>query len=196
MKVVGLSGKACAGKNFVADIFLEKGFELIDVDKLGHIALKNKKDEIVRAFSDFDILNKNNEIDRKKLGNIVFSNKKKLRLLESIVHPEIKLMCIDIINNTSKNVILNAAILQRGKLVELCDNIIFVKASLLLRFKRSKKRDKRNFIWFLIREFAQLDINIKKLKREKEVYVIDNNLSNSEIYRQIVKYCDIFIDGK
>ncbi len=191
MIVIGLTGKACAGKNQVASVFEEKGFLVIDVDKLGHKALVDKKNEVVKAFGT-KILD-NEVIDRKKLGNIVFSSKSQLRTLESIVHPYIKQLCIDIIESSNRNVVLNAAILQRGNLVELCSNVIFVKASIFSRYKRSKIRDKRNLIWFLKRELSQKDISIKNLKRNLEVFILDNKKTKKEIYRQIDNYCDIFI---
>ncbi|MGD1823140.1 MAG: dephospho-CoA kinase [Pleomorphochaeta sp.] len=190
MRVIGLTGKACSGKNYVAQIFEDKGFNVIDVDKLGHKALIDKQDKIVKAFGE-KIL-ENNIINRKTLGNIVFSSPEKLKLLESIVHPYIKLLCIDLIKNSEKDIILNAAILQRGKLVELCDNVIFVKAPFFLRYKRSKTRDKRSFIWFLKRDLSQKDINIKELKKEIDVNILINKSSENEIYRQIVNICGIF----
>lgn len=194
MIVIGLTGKACAGKNQVASVFEEKGFLVIDVDKLGHRALIDKKEDVVKAFGT-KILD-NDVIDRRKLGNIVFSSKTQLRVLESIVHPYIKQLCIDMIESSDRNVILNAAILQRGNLVELCSNVIFVKASIFSRYKRSKIRDKRNLIWFLKRELSQKDISIKNLKRNLEVYILDNKKTKKEIYRQIDNYCDIFIKEK
>lgn len=190
MKVIGLTGKACSGKNYIATTFEKKGYIVVDVDKLGHKALNNRQVEIVEAFGD-SILN-DGKIDRKRLGNIVFSSKKKLKLLESIVHPEIKLMCFEIINKSEKNVVLNAAILQRGKLLEYCDFVVFVSAPLKIRYNRSKKRDKRSLIWFLKRNLSQIDINIRKLKKVKEVFVIYNKKDNKEIYRQIDNFCDIF----
>jgi len=190
MIVIGLTGKACAGKNFIAKIFEERDFFVIDVDKLGHQALINKQKEVVNAFGNSILVD--NKIDRRILGNIVFSSKDKLRLLESIVHPEIKLMCINLISKSSKNVIINAAILQRGDLLQLCDKIVFVSASFILRYMRSKKRDKRNFLWFFKRNLKQFDISIRNLKKEKEVFVIYNKKDNLEIYRQIDKFCDIF----
>lgn len=190
MKVIGLTGKACAGKNYIADIFEEKGFMVVDVDKLGHQALINKQDEVVTTFGK-EILNKG-VIDRRILGNIVFSSKDKLRKLETIVHPEIKELCKSIIKENNKNIILNAAILQRGKLLEFCDKVIFVTAPFKLRYKRSKVRDKRSLIWFLKRNFAQIDINIRSIRKEKEVIVINNKDDKKEIYRQIDKFYDIF----
>ncbi len=194
MIVVGLTGKACSGKNQIAKVFEKKGFLIIDVDKLGHVALEDKKDKIVEEFGKEIIVD--DKIDRRILGNIVFSSKEKLKLLESIVHPYIKQLCIKMINESDKNVIINAAILQRGKLLELCSNVIFVKASFFIRYKRSKIRDKRNLIWFIKRELAQKDININNIQNLKKVYQIFNQSSEKEIYRQVDKYCDIFINNK
>lgn len=190
MNVIGLTGKACAGKNQVASVFEKKGYLIIDVDKLGHKALEFKKEEILKAFGSNIITD--GLVDRKKLGNIVFSSKKSLRLLERIVHPYIKELCKEIISNNNCNVLINAAILQRGELLELCTNVIFVKASFWTRYKRSIIRDNRRLWWFIEREFSQKDISIKQLKKKTEVFVIVNQKANEEIYRQIDKYCDIF----
>ena len=194
MNVIGLTGKACAGKNQVASVFEEKGFLVIDVDKLGHKALEDKKDDIIKVFGSAILTD--GIIDRKKLGNIVFSSKAKLRILEKIVHPYIKELCIDIIKKSDKNVIINAAILQRGKLVELCSSVIFVKASFFVRYRRAKIRDNRGFIWVLKRELAQKDINIRHLKQKTKVYIILNKKTKKEICRQVDNYCDIFIKEK
>lgn len=193
MKVIGLTGKACSGKNYIAKEFEKRNFYVIDVDKLGHKALIESKDKIVKTFG--DIVDESGEIDRKKLGNIVFSSKEQLKKLESIVHPKVKEYCISLIAEDKKtndrNIILNAALLDRGNLTELCSQFIFVKASFLTRFRRCVKRDNRNFRWFLKRDIAQKDIKITKEMRQKGVYCMINNDGNVKIYRQVSTYCDI-----
>jgi dephospho-CoA kinase len=190
MNVVGLTGKACAGKNQVALGFEKKGYRVIDVDKLGHKALEFKKNEIIKAFGSNII--SGGLVDRKKLGDIVFSSKAQLRLLEAIVHPYVKKLCLEIIKESETDVVLNAAVLQRGALLELCSNVIFVKASFCIRYKRSLKRDKKSFKWFVKREFSQKDVNIRELKKKTQVFVIVNQKGTKEIYRQIDRYCGIF----
>ena len=195
MKVIGLTGKACAGKNQVAKALEEKGFYVIDADLIGHDALENNKDKIKETFGDSVI--SNDKVDRRALGNIVFSSKAKMRLLENIVHPYVKEYCKKEIAKSNKNIIINAALLQKGDLVELCEQVIFVKASVFVRYKRSKKRDKRSLLWFIEREISQKNISVRCLKKEiKNVFIVNNQTSINEIYRQIDNYCDIFIEGK
>ncbi|NLZ72857.1 MAG: dephospho-CoA kinase, partial [Bacteroidales bacterium] len=64
--VIGLVGKTCSGKNMVASYFEEKGFFIIDVDVLGHIALEENHQLLVETFG-FSI-EKDGKIDRKQLG--------------------------------------------------------------------------------------------------------------------------------
>lgn len=193
MKIIGLTGKACTGKNIVAQEFENKGFYVIDVDKLGHRVLDDNKEKIIAKFG--NIQSSDGKIDRKKLGNIVFSSKKSLRELEKIIHPGIKKIVEEKIkieeNNQGRDVIINAALLERGKLSELCSIYIYVKSRFIIRYKRTKQRDKRNFIWFLKRNFSQQHIKISSEMRKKKVFFITNNKGIDEICRQVGNVCDI-----
>lgn len=192
-KVIGLTGKACCGKNFIASILEEKGFFVIDVDKLGHQALEENKEKISALFE--NVLTFDNHIDRKKLGNVVFSSKSKLKELEQIIHPGIKKICIELINKEKEGenrpIILNAALLERGRLDLLCDSFIFVKANFFIRMRRTKRRDSKNLIWFIKRNLAQKDIKISQFMKKKGVFCIINNRGIDNIYRQVSTYCDI-----
>ena len=84
--VVGLTGKYCAGKNEAARVFAERGFRVVDVDRLGHQALEASRDEIAARFGP-GVMDPHGGVDRKKLGKLVFGDRKKLRDLEDIVHP-------------------------------------------------------------------------------------------------------------
>ncbi len=86
MIVVGITGKYCAGKNTAADILKEAGYEGIDVDALGHDALRREDERIIERFGS-QVAGGGGEIDRRRLGRIVFSDSAALKDLESIVHP-------------------------------------------------------------------------------------------------------------
>jgi dephospho-CoA kinase len=89
MKVIGLTGGIGSGKSTVASFLAELGATIIDVDKLWHEALKadvERRQEIVAAFGT-EILTPGREIDRKKLGQIVFGNPEALTRLNNIMHP-------------------------------------------------------------------------------------------------------------
>jgi dephospho-CoA kinase len=86
---VGLTGGIASGKSTVATMFARHGAHLIDFDGLAHEVQEPEKPawrEVVNQFGK-EILQPDNKIDRVKLGNIVFADKKKLTALDKIVHP-------------------------------------------------------------------------------------------------------------
>ena len=91
MKVIGLTGGIGSGKSTVSQFLAELGAVAIDADKIGHEAFKPDTEtwgEVVATFGS-QTLTPNGEIDRKKLGEIVFTNSKALALLNKIMHPRI-----------------------------------------------------------------------------------------------------------
>jgi len=90
-RTFGLTGGIASGKTTVAAMFAELGAKVIDADRLGHELIRSPLPayhEIARHFG-FEILDPQGEIDRKRLGGIVFAEPEKLRLLNSIVHPRV-----------------------------------------------------------------------------------------------------------
>jgi len=86
---VGLTGGIACGKSTVAKMFVKNGAHLIDFDGLAHEVQEPEKPawkEVVNHFGE-GILQPDKKIDRVKLGNIVFADKKKLSQLNTIVHP-------------------------------------------------------------------------------------------------------------
>jgi dephospho-CoA kinase len=91
MKVIGLTGGIGSGKSTVTQFLAELGAVIVDLDKVGHEALRKGSQAWEQAVSEFgkDILTAGGEIDRRKLGKIVFSNREALKRLNQIVHPAI-----------------------------------------------------------------------------------------------------------
>jgi dephospho-CoA kinase len=91
MLVIGLTGNFGTGKTTVSQILAELGAVIIDADKLGHELLQPDAEtygEIVAAFGK-SILKPNGEIDRNKLGKLVFADAAALNRLNRILHPRI-----------------------------------------------------------------------------------------------------------
>ena len=91
MTVVGLTGGIGAGKSQVSAYFQSFGATVLDADQLSRQALERGSqgfESVVEAFGD-QILH-NGEIDRRTLGEIVFRDEAKRKLLESIVHPYVR----------------------------------------------------------------------------------------------------------
>ena len=89
MRVIGLTGGIGSGKSTVSQFLAELGAVVIDADKVGHEAFKPDTEvwrEVVAAFGQ-QILTPDGNIDRKKLGDIVFGNPELLAQLNQIMHP-------------------------------------------------------------------------------------------------------------
>ena len=89
MKVIGLTGGIGSGKSTVSQFLAELGAVLIDADRVGHEAFKPDTEiwrEVVAAFGR-GILASTGEIDRGRLGEIVFDNPESLARLNQIMHP-------------------------------------------------------------------------------------------------------------
>ena len=130
--LIGLTGMYCAGKNYIAALLEKRGVPVLDVDKLGHIALENKKEEI---FSRFGNEIKNNDachlgsVNRRRLGEKVFSNKDEMSALESIVHPEANRLTLEwIAAQDGKPCVINAALLHKSAVFGQLKGIILVSA--------------------------------------------------------------------
>jgi len=141
--VIGITGPAGSGKSTVSkiikNIYGDKA-SIIDVDRLGHEVLTYFfiKEKLKENFGE-EIFDDDNNISRSKLGEIVFSNKEKLELLNQIVHPEILKKTEQIlkeISNKNDIIIVDAALLFKIGLDKLCDKIIYVDAPEELRIER------------------------------------------------------------
>ena len=92
MFTVGLTGGVAAGKSTATNFFIEKGIAVVDADTISrNLQLRGQEgyEKIVKKFSG-DILDSNNEIDRKKIREIAFSNPQNKKWLEDLMHPMIR----------------------------------------------------------------------------------------------------------
>ncbi len=79
--IIGITGSIACGKSLVSNYLQEKGYTIIDADKIGHMALENDevKKQLVNKFGK-SIL-KDNEVNRVTLGKLVFENNENLKEL-------------------------------------------------------------------------------------------------------------------
>ncbi len=91
MIIAGLTGTIGTGKSAVSAMFRELGAFIIDADKLAHEVVEPGKKAWQEITDNFgrEVLNDDQTINRQKLADIVFNNKGKLQILNSIVHPAV-----------------------------------------------------------------------------------------------------------
>lgn len=136
---IGLTGPSGAGKGYVCEYLTRLGFNIINSDDVVKNIYKNNL-PLLRKLSDIfgnDII-KDNEIDKKKLGEIVFSDSKKLEILNSIVHPEVIAKCEQLAKPLA---VLDAPQLFEANAQSKCNTVITVMADKELRTKRITERD-------------------------------------------------------
>lgn len=110
--IIGLTGPIASGKNEAAKILKRRGAIIIDADKLAHTLYEPQTPvwrEVVKTFGS-KILLRGGKINRKKLGEMVFGDRKKLAELNKIIHPHLRAEIKRKIANDSQLVIINAAI--------------------------------------------------------------------------------------
>lgn len=188
--IIGLTGKSCSGKDYVARLFGEE-FVVIDEDNLGHVALDNNREKLVAAFGDSIITD--GKVDRKKLGPIVFSDKEKLEKLNSISHPwmvaETLRLCREA-ESEGKIAVINAAILEKMGFVPYCNEVVLVSSPYSERLKRAVMRDKITPEAFEKREENQKDIGSTLSNGGVKVTNIINDGDKESLSRQVKEYCD------
>lgn len=152
---VGLTGPTGAGKSYVCKIFRQKGFKIIDCDKIAHeLTAKNAPilAELANEFGE-DIV-KNGELDRKLLASRAFDTKEHTKKLNSILHPAIAEKCKEEAQGLT---VLDASQLFEANMQNDCYKVIGVLADEDLRIKRIIARDNITEQQAKLRMSAQFD---------------------------------------
>lgn len=144
MRIIGITGPTGAGKSTVCNELKKRGAEIIDADRISReVSQKNGEafDEIIECFGK-DILKADGEIDRKKLGGIVFDDKDKLGMLNSITHKHIFIRMREQISASESNiVVLDVPLLFQPDFPFQCDLTVAVIAKPEVRIERIMERD-------------------------------------------------------
>ena len=148
MLIVGLTGGIASGKSTIAYMFKKEGAYVIDIDLISREVVEPEKpawQEIINVFGK-EILNDDRTINRKKLGEIIFSDAEKRKKLEEIVHPKIneeKIKKIKEIENIDKQaiVIVDIPLLIETNKHSTVDKIVLVYVSPQKQVERLMKRD-------------------------------------------------------
>lgn len=197
MKIIGLSGGIASGKNFVADVFAKNGAVIFDADLEIHKLLESDKSVIAAVKNHFPESFIAKKIDRMILGKSVFSDEKKLLVLEKILHPKIKKTCQEFLQKScqekNKIAVLNIPLLLESKNYE-CDQIVAIIASPSIRKKRflarAKRRhpeifavEKKNFE----KKFIQICSRQLSNQQRKAAadFVVNTNKSKTETVKQV-----------
>lgn len=182
--IIGITGSIACGKSLVSNYLQEKGYTIIDADKIGHMALENDevKKQLVNKFGK-SIL-KDNEVNRVTLGKLVFENNENLKELNNIIHPQIRKNISEQIqvHKNEKLVFVDVPLLFEAKFDDLVEKIIVVSLDDKIQLERLMNRNS------LSKEEALQRIKSQIPVREKEKlgdYVVDNSFTQENTYNQV-----------
>jgi dephospho-CoA kinase len=180
--VVGITGSIATGKSLVTNHLIEKGYQVIDSDKLTHQVLKEPEviKEIIDAFGKELLID--NEINRRALGNIIFNNSSKRETLEKIIHPRVIKKINDFTMDKSKLAFVDIPLLFEKNLEYLVDKIIVVYVSKEVQLSRLMNRDNIDIEYAIKKICSQMDI-LEKTKHAD--YIVNNEGNIIETYKQI-----------
>lgn len=188
--VIGLTGGIASGKSTVSSILKQMGSTIIDADIEARLAVEKGTEayeEIVRHFG-HDILNEHAEIDRAKLGSIIFHDEKQRLKLNSIVHPAVRRQMVakkeDAISRGESLIILDIPLLFESKLEYMADRTLLIYADEGTQLDRLMERNGLSAEEAKARIQSQMPLSDKRKLADE---MIDNNGTLNETRLQLNK---------
>lgn len=188
---VVLTGSIATGKSTVSKCFASLGFHIIDADQIAHQILGEQSEKVAEMFGGSLIVG--GEVDRKALGAIVFSDTKKRKELEALLHPliynEIERLSVKE-DRFAKPYLVDIPLFFEGGRYPI-ERSIVVYATTEQQLERLMERDGYNRQEALDRIATQMPV---EAKRKRATYVIDNGGTLTQlkeectrVYKEIIK---------
>ena len=192
--ILGLTGGIASGKSTVSAYLAQNGALIIDADLIARQVVAKKSSGLKQIVAKFggEILTASGELDRKKLGKLVFSNKELLKNLTDITGPLIRAEILREIEAAKKAqvklVVLDIPLLFETGYQTLCDKVMVVTIPSEVQLKRVMKRDNLSAAEARKRIANQLPAS---KRNELADVLIDNSKSVAETYQQVLKWLKI-----
>ena len=199
MKIIGITGNSGSGKSLISKYLGEKGATVINADLIAAEILRPDRP----AYSEFvglfgrDFLLSDSTVNKKKLADLIFSNKEQRVRLNKLTHPPIAERCLELAEEARKNgakaVFIEAALLTESGLAEGVDEVWLVTASQGEKMRRIMNRDS------LTEDEAAKRLAAQSPDKEligKADKIIENNGNLEELYQKIDILCAVLAAEK
>lgn len=141
--VLGITGGSGSGKSQVCKLLASMGAHILDADEIGH-EITDRSDvlrEIEVAFGT-EVIKEDGTLNRRALGEVVFSSKEALETLNIITHKKIYDEIEKRLRECGSDIVaIDAAVLKSTRLKDLCNFVISVVAPIGQRVQRIMQRD-------------------------------------------------------
>lgn len=188
--IVGLTGGIASGKSTVSNMLKEMNIPVIDADIESRLAVKKGEPAYFKIISEFgrEILLPDGEIDRAKLGSIIFHQEENRQLLNQIVHPEVRRRMNEKIEQAKRKsepvIVLDIPLLFESKLTFMVDKTILVYVSEETQLKRLMERNHLTVKEAEARIHSQMPLSEKVSLSDA---VINNNGRIEDSKKQLMK---------
>ena len=175
--ILGITGGTGCGKTTLLNVLRDLGGLVLDCDAIYHELLQTDRDLLAAIEARFPGTVENGVLQRKKLGNVVFSDEKALLDLNRITHGAVKAEVLRRLAEKPRLAAIDAIGLIEGGLAELCDLTVAVTAPREARIRRLMARDG------ISAEYAEKRIDAQKdpsWYRENCDYILENTGTEQE----------------
>ena len=189
-RTIGLLGGISSGKTTAARMMGELGAEVIEADTIAHDVLcePHVVADVRERWGD-EVIDPSGQVDRRRLGTVVFRNTGDIDRLNAIVHPrvaeKIQSQIAEARRRGAPAVVLDAALLLEAGLREMCDLLVFVETSGPKRQQLATQTRGWPIDELARRESHQMPLD---QKREIADHVLDNGGSLEALGEQIVAF--------
>lgn len=188
---IGLTGGIATGKSTVARLIRDRGHAVIDADLLAREVVQIGTEanlEIARVFGPDAVL-ASGELNRKRIGEVVFSDRTKLALLEGIIHPRVRALSLErkrALESEGRSVAFyDVPLLYEKNMADLFDRVVVVACSEKTQLARLVARDGFPLDEAKRRIAAQLPIATKADRADD---VIPNEGSLEDLEKEVAGY--------
>lgn len=188
--IIGLTGSIASGKSTVAKMLKEYGFPIIDADVVARLVVEPGMPtlkKIVEVFGE-EVLTDTGEMNRKKVGSIIFHDVEKRQMLNNIIHPAIRQEMIrqrdEYIANGERTIVMDIPLLFESKLQYFVEKILVVSVTEEVQLKRLMERNELTEEEASARISSQLPLSEKEKGADAVIY---NNGTIEETKKQLEK---------
>ncbi|MBC6309450.1 dephospho-CoA kinase [Listeria sp. FSL L7-1582] len=186
--IIGLTGGIASGKSTVSKMLHDAGFPIVDADIAARQVVQAGTEgaKQIRATFGAEVFQENGELDRQKLGNIIFHDSEKRAALNAIVHPLVRRWMLAerdrLLAAGHDLIIFDIPLLIESKLQEMVDTVVVVFVDEQTQLERLMQRNKLSESEAQARISSQIPLS-DKIKQAD--IVIDNSQSLAETEQQV-----------
>lgn len=188
--IIGLTGSIASGKSTVAKMMTELGLPIVDADVVARVVVEPGTETlkiIAQNFGD-DILLEDGNLNRAKLGNIIFHEPAKRKILNDIIHPAVRAEMLRqrdaLLAAGEKHVVMDIPLLFESKLQHFVERILVVSVKEEVQLRRLMERNALSEEDALARIHSQLPITVKEKGAHAVIY---NNEKLEQTKEQLEK---------